>query len=228
MQTALKYEKHGARTFAEDVMNRSSQNLFACYQCRKCAAGCPVADTTGVTPDQLIRKIILGDRQGALENKLVWQCVSCYACGVRCPNNIQTARITITLKTIAKEEGFKTLSPKINNFHESFSTAAKHFGRLNELEFMGIYEIKNILRLLVNLDLKGLFLELKNQAELGLHLIKNRRIRYTLERVKGGRELKVLFKMADEKKNCGLNRMRVNYGYCLLPWLHTALYQRIV
>ena len=200
MQAALKYEKDSTLSFLEEVENRSAQNLTACYQCRKCAAGCPVADVTGITPDQLIRKIILGDRQGALENKLVWQCVSCYTCGARCPNNIQTARITITLKAMAKEEGLRPLSPKINMFHESFSSAMKHFGRLNELEFMGIYEIKNIFKYLFKFDLKGLFLEIKNQAELGFNLTRKKRMRYTPDWVRGRQELKGIFKRAEEKK----------------------------
>ena len=101
---------------------------------------------------------------------------------------------------MAKEEGLKSLSPKIKIFHESFSSAMKHFGRLNELEFMGIYEIRNTLRYLGDLDLKRLFLEIKNQAGLGFNLIRNKRMRYTPDWVKGRRELKAIYKKAKEKK----------------------------
>jgi heterodisulfide reductase subunit C len=88
----LVYSGSEGRSLAEEVVRRSGQNIMACYQCRRCAAGCPVGDETGITPDRLIRLIILGDRDAALQNKLVWQCVSCYTCGTRCPNEIQTAR----------------------------------------------------------------------------------------------------------------------------------------
>src|SRR5512143_1713551 len=92
------------QTLAQEVARRSGQNLLACYQCRRCAAGCPVGQESGVTPDRLIRMLLLGDAQGAIDNLLVWKCLACYTCGTRCPNNIQTARITETLKQISKKE----------------------------------------------------------------------------------------------------------------------------
>jgi heterodisulfide reductase subunit C len=63
-----------------------------------------VGEETGyVTPDRLIRMILLGDREKALSDGLVWKCVSCYTCGTRCPNEIQTARITETLKQMSRK-----------------------------------------------------------------------------------------------------------------------------
>ncbi len=98
------YNSDIAKPLVNEVMERSKQNILACYQCGRCAAGCPVGEETGyVTPNRLIRMIILGDRENALNNELVWKCVSCYTCGTRCPNDIQTARITETLKKISKE-----------------------------------------------------------------------------------------------------------------------------
>ena len=200
MQPALNYEKHEAQTLVEEVMERSSQNLLACYQCRKCAAGCPVAKNTGITPDILIRKIILGDRKGALENKLVWQCVSCYTCGTRCPNKIQTARITETLKKMAKEGHKEPLKPEVNSFHDAFSAAARHFGRVNEIEFMGLYEMKNTLRNLLGLHFKNIFREYKNQAIFGFEMTKRKRMHLGLERVRSGNEMKRLYEKAKNKK----------------------------
>ncbi len=199
MSIAFKYEKKEASTLAEEVMERSSQNLTACYQCRRCAAGCPVADTTGTTPDRLIRMILMGDRKGALENQLVWQCVSCYTCGTRCPNQIQTARITETLKKMAKEEQRTPLSPNIKAFHDAFCTAARHFGRVNEAEFMGLYEMKNTLRDLSGFRFLKIYREMKTQALLGLTMTKKGRMHFGLERVKGNRELKRLYKIAKLK-----------------------------
>ena len=51
------------QSLAQEVARRSGQNLLACYQCRRCAAGCPVGEESGVTPDRLIRMILLGDEQ---------------------------------------------------------------------------------------------------------------------------------------------------------------------
>ena len=67
----LKYEAAASKPFLDEVSKRSGQNLQACYQCRRCAAGCPVGEETGVTPDRLIRLIVMGDREEALNNLLV-------------------------------------------------------------------------------------------------------------------------------------------------------------
>src|SRR4030042_1115209 len=117
----LEFKEDETRTLIKEVMERSGQNLTACYQCRRCAAGCPVGEETGyVTPDRLIRMILLGDREQALSNKLVWKCVSCYTCGTRCPNDIQTARIPATLKKMSTEAHLEPLNSKVAEFHSAF------------------------------------------------------------------------------------------------------------
>jgi len=196
----LKFESEPAHSLAQEVMDRSGQNLVACYQCRRCAAGCPVGDETEVTPDRLIRMILLGDREGALNNLLVWKCVACYTCGTRCPNEIQTARINETLKQMAKEEHLKPQTPKVAAFHDAFCTAARHLGRVNEIEFMGLYEMKNSMNDAKSMNIKGLFNEALDQAKLGLNMMKKKRMHFKVETVKGRSELKKLYKKSKEKK----------------------------
>lgn len=201
MDGILRYDRRNSNTFAWEVASRSSQNITACYQCRKCAAGCPVAETTGITPDQLIRSIILNDRQKALENSLVWQCVSCYTCGTRCPNKIHVGRVTETLKKIASEEKIKPLQHTVKNFHEAFCNSVKHTGRMNEWEFIGLYEIKNSLHYLMHMHLGSLRREYQNQMFLGLKMVRKKRMHFDLEKVKdAGGDLKRLYRKAKEKR----------------------------
>src|SRR5450759_83060 len=120
MTSVLNYNATASQPLVKEVMKLSGQNLQACYQCRRCAAGCPVGEEAGVTPDRLIRMILVGDREAALNNLLVWKCVACYTCGTRCPNNIQTARITETLKQMGKEAHLDPLKPRIADFPSSF------------------------------------------------------------------------------------------------------------
>ncbi len=197
----LVYSSSEGRSLAEEVVRRSGQNIMSCYQCRRCAAGCPVGDETGITPDRLIRLIILGDRDAALQNRLVWQCVSCYTCGTRCPNGINTARVTETLKKMAVEEHVAPLSPKVKEFHSAFCAAARHMGRVNESEFMGLYEMKNTFHELFRFNLKSIFNELKDQAKMGLEMTRKKRMHFGIERVKDRSELKRFFKMAKDKKS---------------------------
>lgn len=201
MDEILRYNRQNFNGFAQEIAARSSQNIMACYQCRKCAAGCPVAETTGITPDQLIRSIILNDRKKALENRLVWQCVSCYICGTRCPNNIQVARVTETLKKIALEEKLKPRQYRVKYFHESFCNTIRYLGRINEVGFMGLYEVKNSLRYLKKMRFRDFIWENISQMFLGMRMFKKKRVHFGVDKIKdAGGDLKRIYARAEEKR----------------------------
>jgi heterodisulfide reductase subunit C len=193
--SVLEYEATSTSLLAE-VAKRSGQNLQACYQCRRCAAGCPVGEETGVTPDRLIRMIVLGDREEALNNLLVWKCVACYTCGTRCPNNIQTARITETLKQMAKKAHTKPLTPRIADFHSAFMTSTRHLGRFNEIEALTIYETKTAIKELTQGKVKAVIDEMVGQARLALDMMKKKRLHLGVDRVKARSEVKALYEKA--------------------------------
>ena len=198
--TVLKYEATVAQPLLDEITSRSGQNLQACYQCRRCAAGCPVGEETGVTPDRLIRLILVGDREAALNNLLVWQCVACYTCGTRCPNNIQTARITETLKQMSKEAHLDPLKPRIADFHSSFMKAAGHYGRFNEIEGMGIYEAKTAIKELKKGGVMAVLDEMLAQAKLGMTMNKKKRMHFKIDKVKNVAEVKALYSKAKKGK----------------------------
>ena len=198
--SVLQFRPELSEPLIQEVMDRSGQNLLACYQCRRCAAGCPVGEETGVTPDRLIRMIIFGEREEVLNNLLIWKCVACYTCGTRCPNNIQTARINETLKQISKEAHIKPLLPKVSTFHAAFLRSASHFGRFNELEFIGLYEIQNAKRELRHGGgWKAVAAEMKNQAKLGISMMKKKRVHFRLDKIRRLSEIKRLYKKARDE-----------------------------
>ncbi len=191
--TTVKFEPDYAQPFLQEIMDKAGQNLLACYQCRRCAAGCPVSDESGVTPDRLIRMIGVGQKEEALKNLLVWRCVACYTCGERCPNNIQTARITETLKQMSKKANLEPLVPKVAAFHESFLKSAINNGRLSEMEFMILLmkKIKNAG------GWSAVIAEIKSQSKLGKALYKKKRVHFGSEKVKNLLEIKKLAKKAE-------------------------------
>ncbi|MDY6822844.1 MAG: 4Fe-4S dicluster domain-containing protein [Thermodesulfobacteriota bacterium] len=199
-EPAFDVQPDAASSLLAEVMDRSEQNLAACYQCRRCAAACSVADETGyLTPDRLIRMIATGDRENAINNDLVWQCVSCYKCGIRCPNNIQTGRITETLKKMAKESHHPThhnqhRHERIAHFHDAFLTAGVRRGRVNETEFMGIYELKNTISNIKTMNISAIGGELAAQMQLGLAMLRLRRMHFKFLSAKGRKEIKQLYK----------------------------------
>ena len=196
MSSVLKYETAASTSLLAEVARRSGQNLQACYQCRRCAAGCPVGEETGVTPDRLIRLVVLGDREEAVNNLLVWKCVACYTCGTRCPNNIQTARITETLKQMSKEAHCAPLTPRIADFHAAFMTSTRHLGRFNEIESMAIYETTTVFKELAKGRLKAALDELLSQLRLSAVMTKKKRMHFGVDRIKNRAEVQALFNKA--------------------------------
>ncbi|MBU1170530.1 MAG: 4Fe-4S dicluster domain-containing protein [Proteobacteria bacterium] len=198
--SALSYNPQTAKSFIDEVIERSHQNLYACYQCRRCASGCTVGEETGITPDYLIRLVTLGDRDAAVDNALVWQCVSCYTCGTRCPNNIQSGRITETLKKMSREEDVIPLNPNIAYFHDAFVQGCTRWGRVNEMEFMGYYELKNIGKHMLSFQFRKAYEEIASQIKLGRSMFKQKRLHLKLHTSRGRKEVKQFYKIAVKKK----------------------------
>jgi Fe-S oxidoreductase len=78
------------------VEEQSGQNLYACYQCGKCIAGCPFS----LAPQQVIRLLQLGQVEAALGHATTWDCASCLTCAAACPKGVSPARIQRTLRTL--------------------------------------------------------------------------------------------------------------------------------
>lgn len=212
-QSAMIYNPQTAKTLIDEVVERSNQNIYACYQCRRCASGCTVGEETGITPDVLIRLIITGNREEALDNALVWQCVSCYTCGTRCPNHIQCGRITETLKKMSREEDVIPQNPTIAYFHDAFVQGCTRWGRVNEMEFMGYYELKNIGKHLVNFQFRKAWDEIVLQVKMGASMFKQKRLHFRFQSSRGRNEVKQFYKIAIEKKKARKNDKKNGFGF---------------
>jgi len=200
-EPVLEFNPEQTTPFLQEVMERSGQKLTACYQCRKCAAGCSVGDETGCfTPNLLIRTVVLGDKEKALNNELVWKCVSCYTCGERCPNDIQTARITETLKKMAKETHAEPILPKVAHFHDAFVQSGLRWGRVNEMEFMGIYEMRNALKEAKAKNYGAIIEEMKAQGKLAMEMMNLGRMHFGFLLALGRGEIKKLYKKGKQKR----------------------------
>jgi heterodisulfide reductase subunit C len=83
----------------KEVEELCGENLFGCYQCGTCSAGCPFVDDMDLSPDEVIRYVIL-DRKEVLNSKTIWLCAACYACAERCPRDINITKIMEALRQI--------------------------------------------------------------------------------------------------------------------------------
>jgi heterodisulfide reductase subunit C len=72
--------KLSAETLRNELVRRieeiSGEDLLKCYQCGKCAAGCPAAFAMDMLPSQVIRFAQLGLVEEVLNSETPWFCLS--------------------------------------------------------------------------------------------------------------------------------------------------------
>ncbi len=92
--------------FVKKVAELSGQNLYLCYQCGKCSAGCPMGFAMDILPNQVIRLIQLGLEEDLVNSKTVWLCASCLTCTARCPRGVDLSRVmeAVRLLTLRKNK----------------------------------------------------------------------------------------------------------------------------
>ena len=90
--------------FVAKVEELSGENLYACYQCGKCAAGCLFAEHMDLLPNQVLRLVQLGN-ESVLSSKAPWVCASCLACQVRCPKGVDIAKVMEALRLLSLRKG---------------------------------------------------------------------------------------------------------------------------
>ncbi|HDD43771.1 MAG TPA: heterodisulfide reductase [Candidatus Desulfofervidus auxilii] len=85
----------------EDI---SGENVFACYQCGMCSAGCPMAPEMDILPNQVLRLLQIGAIEEVLETRTVWLCASCFTCSARCPKGVNLAKLMEGVRIVILRE----------------------------------------------------------------------------------------------------------------------------
>jgi heterodisulfide reductase subunit C len=113
-------------------------DVSTCYQCGKCATGCPVAYEMDLTPTQLMHAIQLGLEDLVYKSKTMWLCASCLTCSTRCPQDVDVAEVMDTVKILMQRNRKKPQVPDVLKFVRRFTENLKLFGRLHELSMAGM------------------------------------------------------------------------------------------
>ena len=122
---------------AEQIQEACGENVHACYQCRKCTAGCPLTDYMDMMPHHLVRAIQFGQKDAVLGCKTIWLCAACEACSTRCPQDIDLPRIVDVLRIMAKNEGVTPAVRPVPYFFTAALRGIKLFGRMYEPGLLG-------------------------------------------------------------------------------------------
>ena len=118
---------------AKEVLRESGQNVNLCYQCRKCAAGCPVSYAMDYKPAQIIHAVRLGMDELVLNSKTPWLCASCETCTTRCPQDVDVMKVMDAVKIIAVRRGIRPTVPEVASFYKAALSNIKKCGRMYEL-----------------------------------------------------------------------------------------------
>ncbi len=118
---------------AREVLDQSGQNVNLCYQCRKCAAGCPISYAMDYKPAQIIHAIRLGLDDLVFKSKTMWLCASCETCTTRCPQQVDVAKVMDAVKIVATSRGIKPTIPQVASFYRAALANIKKCGRMYEM-----------------------------------------------------------------------------------------------
>ena len=146
MNSAPHHSSHG-ETLKAKVEQATGVKLNHCYQCGKCAAGCPVARDMDLTSCQILRLIQFSnpewDRQ-ALQSEAIWLCLACETCSTRCPQEVQVPKVMDFLRTEAvRRDIAHPRSKDILAFHRAFMDSVQQTGRLYEIGLVADYKVRS-------------------------------------------------------------------------------------
>jgi heterodisulfide reductase subunit C len=92
-------------------------------------------------PNQVLRLIQMNDGKTVLQSSMIWLCASCQTCSVRCPENIDIAKIMDSLRKLALEVGVSLGEKGVVRFDEIFLDTVRKRGRVHELELVMRYNL---------------------------------------------------------------------------------------
>jgi len=153
--------------FLQQVYNiPNGKNLNKCIQCGACTGSCAASYAMDVTPRELIALFRAGDIGSILSSRTIWICTSCYACTVRCPQNVPVTDIIYLLKRLAIEREIFPKKFPVYALSRSFVALANRYGRSFEPGLLILYYLKtNLLNLA---KMFPLFLKLVTRGRIAL------------------------------------------------------------
>ncbi len=181
-------------SFLEKIEAQGPFQAGACFQCRKCTNGCPVTFAMDLYPDEVIRMVILGQRETVLACQTIWICAACETCTTRCPNDVKIAELMDCLKEMAVQDDLPSSQPRILALHETFLSNIKKWGRVYETALLPVYLLKS-----------GELLEKLNSGtwrydlNLGRQMVTKGRLPLMPPSIKGKREVRKILKYRKRK-----------------------------
>jgi len=180
--------------FLEQIEAEGPFHAGACFQCRKCTNGCPVTFAMDLYPDEVIRLVILGQREPVMACQTIWVCAACETCTTRCPNDVRIAELMDCLKEMAVHAGLPSSQSRVLALHETFLDNIKKRGRLYETTLLPAYLLKS--GQLLDKWTSGTW---RYDLNLGRQMFSKGRLPLKPESIKGKREVRKILARRKQK-----------------------------
>lgn len=125
-------------SLAARIRSGSGENVYLCYECKKCSTGCPVAEFADVHPAQVMRAVQLGDESMSVDSRFIWLCTGCETCTTRCPQGIDVASVMEELRIVARHDGRVRRDMPFARILDINYRSFKRWGRLYEIELVAL------------------------------------------------------------------------------------------
>ena len=182
-----------SQTFMEEVIASvpGDSRFRMCLHCGVCGGSCPSGADMDHTPRALFALVAAGLKDQALRSNTPWDCVSCYYCMARCPQEVHIPEIMYALKRMAIREGLyrESSAADVPTFSGIFISMVENYGRSNELGLAVRYHLRYH-----PLDMIGM-------VPLGLKMLSKGRTGLIPKRIRGVQQLKAILVKAKELEN---------------------------
>ncbi len=131
----------------QEFYNQGGDAILRCIQCGTCSGSCPLGQAMDRGPREIFALLKDSGRSGAvrevLQSTTLWFCVSCYACQVRCPQEIPVTDLLYALKRLAVKHGLAAKRHKLPDLYAAFAKVVEAGGRLDDSRVMARYSLKH-------------------------------------------------------------------------------------
>ena len=89
------------------VEDESGKDLYECFSCGTCTAGCPERELDPLySPRKVIKNVLLGMKDTVFSNRFVEICSTHHRCITQCPQGVEIPKLMNAIKNIAEKEGY--------------------------------------------------------------------------------------------------------------------------
>ncbi len=122
----------------QELFGASKQTrAWACYDCGKCTATCPISRAGGeYSPRRHVLATNLGHRDEIVNNGSLYQCLTCSLCDSRCPAEVAYTELIMKLREVAHKEGAEPECPHGGAIQSVIRMMAKGTTQQNRLEWL--------------------------------------------------------------------------------------------